>query len=169
MADDIKKIGRPSKYKVEYDEEIIVLASATIKNHMYRIAAMWDVCVETLHEWRRVHKTFSEAYARARGFQNAFLIDLVINSSTDRNSNAQALNILILQLGNMAKDRQLMLEIEGDTLSEQAQSIIKNLRGGKMTASEFSSVMSGISTASKIDEVTELRDKVKQFEELEGK
>lgn len=159
--------GQLTKYKPEYDEEIIRLASETIKNHMYRIAVKWEVHVDTLHEWRKVHPSFSEAYTRARNIQNSFLIDLVIDSVSDRNANAQALNMLMLQLGNMSKDRQLRLDVSGNTLAEKANSIMNELRNGKMTATEFSSVMSGISTAAKIDEVTDLRDKLEKLESEE--
>lgn len=160
--------GRPTKYKPEYDEEIVKLASLTIKNHMYRIAAGWDVCVETLHEWRRVHLSFSEAYARARGHQNAFLFDLIIDGTGDRNFNSNAANLLAIHLSKLSKERSLALAIEGASISDKAKSIINDLRNGKMSASEFSQVMSGISTAVKIQEVTDLDERTKALEKKAG-
>ena len=166
--EDILPTGRPSKYKPEFDEEIVRLASMTIKNHMYRIAVMFGVCIDTLHEWRRVHKTFSEAYMRARGFQNAFLFDLIIDGSTDRNFNGQAANLLTTHLAALSRDRMIKVDVKGETLGEKSKSIIDDLRSGAMSAQEFNLVMGGIATAAKIDEVTDLRDKVEKLENESG-
>lgn len=157
--------GRPTKYKPEYDEEIITLSVKGM--FFYRIAATWGVSYDSLNEWSHKIDSFCQAYACARTIQMANMMDKGLNGLHDKNFNSQCFNVLSSQFMKMAKERELQLNIEGETLSAQAHSVINDLRNGKFSAAEFTQIMSGIATAAKIDEVTELRDKVEKLEEAQ--
>lgn len=93
------KVGRPTKYKPEYCKEIInyfdkplfievevekMSASGAVKkikervaNNMptfERFAHSIGVCMDTLHEWRKHHREFSDAYRKAKGMQKSFVL-----------------------------------------------------------------------------------------------
>lgn len=54
-----KKTGRPSKYKEEYNEQLIAHMSQGLSFETF--AAVIDVNVDTLHEWAKVHPSFSDS------------------------------------------------------------------------------------------------------------
>lgn len=85
------KIGRPTKYREEYCERVIEFFSGerykvTGENDgklsktandlptFERFASSIDVHVDTLHEWKKVHPSFSESYKKAQQLQKDFLI-----------------------------------------------------------------------------------------------
>lgn len=92
------KAGRPTSYKPEYAEELIeyfseppyketmktvvtklgdVLEVPTLEATDFKTLAGFaikiGVCKDTLHEWSKVHPEFSDAYKRAKEFQENFL------------------------------------------------------------------------------------------------
>ncbi len=93
------KLGRPSKYKEEYCEQIIeyfnvklvdVLTVESVDKRGKKVTASEvvasdlplfqgfaheiDVHVDTLHEWKKAHASFSEAYKKAQQLQHRHLI-----------------------------------------------------------------------------------------------
>ena len=71
------KTGRPPKYKKEYCEGIIEYCRGCDGEYrtLEGYADAIGVCVDTLHEWRKQHPEFSEAYNRAKNAQKAILIE----------------------------------------------------------------------------------------------
>ena len=69
--------GRPTKYKEEYCEDIVMFFKTyegfpTFEN----FAVSHCNCTrETLHEWKRVHPDFSDAYKKAEEVQRYRLMD----------------------------------------------------------------------------------------------
>lgn len=102
-----KKVGRPTKYKPEYCKEIIKyfdkpLYTTVIQQKMSASGAVKDievsvatdiptfegfafdicrVCHDTILEWKKVHKEFSEAYNKAKGLQKKFLFNHTMNGN----------------------------------------------------------------------------------------
>lgn len=78
--------GRPLKYKPEYCQEIIKFFSSNpydiiegkVKVNdlptFEKFAVNIDVCVDSLHEWKKRYKEFFEAYKKAQQLQKNFLI-----------------------------------------------------------------------------------------------
>ena len=62
-------LGRPSKYKPEYDIQATKLArlGATDKE----LADFFDVNEDTVHEWKKVHVTFSESIKAGKALADA--------------------------------------------------------------------------------------------------
>lgn len=79
--------GRPSQYRPEYAAQLIEYfgeppykedADGKIKPTDFKSLAGFAVRIgvhrDTLHEWSKVHADFSDAYARAKDFQENFLV-----------------------------------------------------------------------------------------------
>lgn len=104
-----KKIGRPTKYNQKYCRELIKFFSVNatrvvedirklsadggdsgiiqrrVANEMptfAKFARKIGVNQDTLHEWRKKHKEFSEAYKQAKELQEEFLINIGLSGVT---------------------------------------------------------------------------------------
>ena len=62
MNDKQIKIGRPTKYKPEYCEMLVEHMTGGLSFEAF--GAVADVSEDTLHEWKKVHKEFSESYKK---------------------------------------------------------------------------------------------------------
>lgn len=104
--------GRPTKYKSEYCDEMIdyfdreltetVAKDAVSARGVVQVAeeratdlplfqdfaVRIGVHIDTLHEWKKVHKEFSEAYKRCKNMQ---MRHLVMNAMQGRYSNSFAI------------------------------------------------------------------------------
>lgn len=71
------KMGTPTKYKSEYCDSIIeFFRGGDVEYPTFeRFADSINVCVDTLQEWKKVHKNFSASYNRAKNIQKAKLIE----------------------------------------------------------------------------------------------
>ena len=155
---DVRPVGRPTKYKDEFCEEIVRLSKLEEGRHMYRIARIFDVGAGTLQDWANTIPEFSTAYARAREEQICQLFDLVYENITNRDLNAQALNLLFRHQAKMAEQRLLKIRNIGKgTLVDKVNATFRECEGEGMSADELNKTLSAISTAAKVEEVTELR------------
>lgn len=162
------KLGRPTKYNEEYCDAIIELAKRGY--HMYKIAVTWDVCHDTLLEWKHTHPRFSAAYARAKAIQTMQLLDKMMDNVGNRDFNHKVAALLLAHVAKLSEERDLSIEGLGEgTLSEQGRKALKSGSKSKVTASELSKVVDAISKLAKVEEVTELRKKVEEFEKLTRK
>lgn len=64
MSDEKKEVGRPSKFKEAYIEQVRKLALAQFTNE--EIADFFEINIDTFYEWKKVHKKFSEAIKMGR-------------------------------------------------------------------------------------------------------
>ena len=109
------KDGRPTKYKDEYIEELINffdVESFTIVNDrplaskfptMARFALNIGVHVDTLHEWKNkkdkkgklVHKEFSEAFKKAKLYQEAYIYENGLSGVIDKTFGIWAAKVIL--------------------------------------------------------------------------
>ena len=156
--------GRLTDYKEEYCEHIV--REAEKDRNMYSIAEDFKVCFDTLQEWKRVHKTFSSAYARARNIQTGLLFEKVQSGLCDRNFNVKAAGLLLAHVARLSEQRNVQVDnISKGTLSERVESVLNTVENGTLTADEVSKLVSAISLAAKIDETTALREELKDAKE----
>lgn len=65
--------GRPSKYKPEYDEQarkLCLLGSTDVE-----LADFFEVNEDTIHEWKKVHTSFSESIKKGKAQADANVAD----------------------------------------------------------------------------------------------
>jgi hypothetical protein len=77
--------GRLTKYKEEYPE--MFLAAMSEGKTVVQFAASIGVHVDTLHEWRKVHPIFSEAYSIGRNKAEAHWTTYTVNNFTNTKFN----------------------------------------------------------------------------------
>ncbi len=162
MAD----MGRPTDYKEEYCEEIIKLAKQNV--NLYLIAEEFGVVKQTLLEWKRVHKEFSCAYTRAANILSGILQKRVDDNLENKNFNAPSAKLLFAQ-NRMSEQRNLEIHgIAEGTLNDSGKAVLNSVGHGLITADEMQKSINAIAQLAKIDEVTDLRDKVEKLEAIEG-
>lgn len=78
------KGGRPTKYDQNIAKEICQTISKTNKS-LFSLCETNDhwPCMDTVYEWRLVHKEFSEMYARAKIIQADFLAEETLEIADD--------------------------------------------------------------------------------------
>lgn len=158
------ELGRPTKYKPEYDEQII--EEAWKGTNFYLIAAKWGVCRDSLYEWCDVHESFSDSYARAGDILLGKLLEKTENGMTDRNFNSNAANIVIVQ---GSKRRRKIKGLSKGTLSDKTKVILENIESGNIEEDAGLTLTQTIALMAKIDEVTDLRQQVEKLEDEDGK
>lgn len=167
MTDEVK-LGRPTLHKEEYNELIIEMARA--KKNMYEIADELGTDYDTMFHWTKINSGFSKAYTRARTIQTGRLMKRMDDGMENRDFNPKCAALLLSHVAKLSEQRNIQISgMKEGTLSEKAQKILESVEDGSLTADELSKVMTAIATAAKIDEVTDLRDKVEKLEELQGK
>lgn len=67
--------GRPPKYDPEFHPKDFIRLSRQGK-HMYQIAAEWDVCRDTIHDWKKNHPEFSDAFKKGQQYCEAWYMQL---------------------------------------------------------------------------------------------
>lgn len=67
--------GQPTAYRAEFHPQDFIRLSKQGKN-LAQIALAWDLHRDTLYEWQKVHKEFSDAVKKGREFSEAWYTDL---------------------------------------------------------------------------------------------
>ena len=161
--------GQPTKYNPNFHpDEIIRLMKEEGKTSV-QVARDWDVTEETLSEWRRVHKEFSEASRRAKHFRRAWWIDKGqkgLFTPGDVKFDSRLYCMMMKYDGINLDERIVKLPelAECKTFSEQATVICGALACGKITVKEAQGYVDVISICARIEEVTELRRKLEEIE-----
>jgi hypothetical protein len=83
-----KAIGRPSAYKPEYDDQVINWGEQGKSREW--IAAKLRVHIDTLHEWMKVHPSFSEAITLAKQLELMWWEDAGQTNLTESGFSASA-------------------------------------------------------------------------------
>lgn len=101
MAEDKPSVGRPSKYKPEYDQMLIEHMASGLSYESF--AGLVSVCTDSLYEWEKVHASFSDAkkegFAKNRlfwerlGTQYITHVDSKFESSPKLNSTVYIFNM----------------------------------------------------------------------------
>ena len=158
---NMAEAGRPTKYKPEYDDEIIQIASSDEITNFYLIAAKWGVCRDTLYEWCDVHESFSDAYVRAGDILLGKLIAKTEEGMNDRNFNSNAANIVITQ---KSRRRRKMKGLSSGTLNQRVTVILQNVESGNLEEDAALTLTQVVSLAAKIDDSTEARADMEKHE-----
>lgn len=96
---DIRNIGRPSKYDPSYCDLVLDLGAEG--KSRAQIAASLGVSRDTIHEWSRVHREFSDALRKAKDLELAWWESAGQMNMTRQGFNATA---FIFQMKNRFRD-----------------------------------------------------------------
>lgn len=75
------KIGAPTKFNKEFHPKDFI-AQSKQGRQVIQIATSWDVHRDTLYEWAKVHKIFSDAFKRGRQYCEAWWINIGMSAMT---------------------------------------------------------------------------------------
>lgn len=70
-----KKVGRPEVYNKNFHPADFIKQSKAGRQ-VIQIATSWDLHRDTLYDWAKKHKEFSDAFKKGRQFAESFWIDL---------------------------------------------------------------------------------------------
>ena len=82
-----RPVGRPSKYKPEYCEQIIELGK--LGKSIAQMASHFDVDKASIFDWAAAHEDFSTALARAKAHSQTWWENAAQQNMDNRNFNAQ--------------------------------------------------------------------------------
>jgi len=82
-----RPMGRPSKYRPEFCEQIIELGKEG--KSIAQMAAHFDVDKASIYDWAAAHEDFSTALARARAHSQTWWENAAQKNMDNRNFNAQ--------------------------------------------------------------------------------
>ena len=94
MAEENPKVGRPSKYDPAMCEQVVEFGRQGMGKA--EIAFELAVCRDTVNEWARQHPDFSDAIRRATDFAAGWWATQGRTGIRDRNFNAQAYRLQVL-------------------------------------------------------------------------
>lgn len=70
-----KKIGRPEEYRKDF-HPIDFMEQSKRGRQVIQIATSWGLHRDTLYDWSKKHKEFSDAFKKGRQFCESFWMDL---------------------------------------------------------------------------------------------
>lgn len=155
-------LGRPTDYRPEYDAKIIELAETM---NLYNIADSFGVSYKTMWSWTDKFDSFRNAYARAKTKRAAKWLQWCEDNLDNRHANHNLVSLLLKQEAQMASERTVALKLTGNTPTEKAQSIIDSLAEGILSAKEFSSIMSGMSSVINIEIAKNVKVAIQEIKE----
>lgn len=154
-----------SKYKVEYDEEIVKLAKEGL--NFYLIAAKWNLCRDTLYEWCDRYPSFFRAYARAKTIRAGLLLEKTECGMGNRDFNANAAKLVLDQEEDLStKRRAKIANLEKGTLTDKANRVLEEVGKGDLAIDDGLTLTQTIATATKIEEITNVREELRSIKEL---
>jgi len=163
------KLGRPTKYKEEYDEKVIELGK--LGYHVEEMACAFAINTDTLYEWGRNYSSFSEAFTRAKLHSLCWYLKFGRHSLTEKYLNERTYeNILKWKLKMGDKDRTFDLKelVEAKDYATQRQLVTEYFATGYFTTKEWLDVVNGLATLAKLDETQELRIMLDELKEKLG-
>ena len=161
--------GRPTDYNPDFHPQEIIRLMKEQGLTDVEVAVEWDICVETLWEWRQVHPAFSKASTRARQCRKAWWLSKGrqgLFTGENEKFDSRLFGMMMKYDGINLDERIVKLPqlVECKNFKEQATCIIGALAVGKITLNEANGYVDIIGKAARIDEVTELR---KMLEDIE--
>lgn len=101
---DNNKVGAPTKYKAEYIEQAykLCLLGATDKE----MADFFNVCEDTIYEWKNVYPEFSEVLIKGKLLADAN----VANSLYNRACGYETTEVKLAQMDGMFTDEKIVVK-----------------------------------------------------------
>ena len=162
------KTGRPSLYQDAYCDKVIELAKQG--QFIYQIAHSLGVTTKTLYNWERDHEVFLHALTRAREIALAYWETFALSRLESRDFQAKLYEFIIRSKteGMQASTVNLPEIKEATTYSHKCEVIIHAVADGRITVLQAQSLINIVSVAAKVEEVTDLKAKIKLIEDWIG-
>lgn len=158
-----------SKYDEDFHPKEIIRLMRDHGWTAFEVVREWNIHIDTLHEWKNKHPVFSESYARAKQYRRAWWFEngrKGLFTAGDVRFDSRLFALMMKYDGVNLDERIIKLPALANckTFSEQATVILGALASGKITVKEAQTYVDTIASCAKIDEVTELRQKLEAIE-----
>lgn len=160
----MSEVGRPSEYKEEYCEKIIMLAKEGL--FLEEIAEQFEVDYVTLWRWTKTSSIFCKAYSRAKSIIVSRLLRMLIDNASDRNFNVRAIEFVVTMITRQMQHTTVQVEgIDASQTKERLNAVLKALSDGKLRSDEFRNLIDGLKTVLEIEHGLEALEKLEKIEE----
>lgn len=166
--DIVNKGGRPTLYKPEYCDRLLFLAEQG--KHIYEWAHALGVTTKTLYNWERDHPQFLHAFTRAKEAGIAWLEKEGRENLSNRDFKDRLFEFMYRSKteGLQATTVHLPKLGEAKSFSERCTVIIEAVAVGEITVMQAQSLINVVSSAAKVDEITQLKAEVEAMENIQG-
>lgn len=161
--------GQPTKYKEEHHcERVRQLGKQGY--HVYEIASDFDVHLDTLYEWNKVHPKFSVAFTAARRDAKSYVLSQMRLGPTNPNYNPKATQLLarfLLDKKDLERDEYVNIPGFNDSSDPlmKLRAVMDALGANKITPKEAEICVGVVEKALKMKnnqkEIAELMDVLK--------
>ncbi|OED34531.1 hypothetical protein AB832_07485 [Flavobacteriaceae bacterium (ex Bugula neritina AB1)] len=157
-----KKIGRPTKYREEYDEKAYSLCVDGHTNQS--LAAAFGVSHSTFQDWMKNHESFRSAISAGKAEADLHVSKAVYDRACGSNGCEFDYRCANFWLRN--RNPKEFSDKPSPTfdfnpqkaLKEQALEIYKQASEGKLTIDDASKLITALVSSIKIEEITEIKD-----------
>lgn len=162
--------GRPSDYNPDFHPVEVVRLMRGQGYLVCEVANEWDIAESTFYLWVVKHPIFSEAYKRAKTAKKAWWVNQArkgLHTQKGETFNVIVWSMVMRNLGVNTEERaiELMELASSDNYVEQCGIVKQHLACGKITPKEAKSVLDVIAQTAKVEENTELKQKLQEIEE----
>ena len=162
-------MGAPTKYTPEMCEK--VMEAGRTGATVFAMSEACGVDETTLYEWNHVHPDFSQSLTRAKQLSKEFWYNFGQEKIESQHFKEKTFEMLLRLKCSIPEKRRIKLKAlnKSQTHSEQMSTIIEMLRNGELAPDEAKTLSDVIKARANVDEVTELRKLIEQYEKEAGK
>jgi len=158
--------GQPTKYREEHCEKFVSLRKQGYS--VDRIAAEWDISKQTIYNWTKDNPLFLDAYARGDAKYHAYLESLAMANVHNPKFNDRIFRMLAAKSGWSDKSADNCIPHPG-LAKNPSKVLIEELQDGKISASVFDSVHSGLTKQFDRENVTKVLEAAETLKEFNKK
>ncbi len=164
-------VGRPTKYKHEYYEDVIRLMGKGFTKAM--VCAEWDITEDTFYAWKKegavkggITLNFSEAVRVGESRLKAFMDLQGLENMGNKFYNDRLYQLMRRNMFHEGDDSKVRIRgLVGKSLTEKTDAIYKAIEDGELSTAQVQSLMNGFAQAASIEERTELKALLEKFED----
>jgi len=154
-----------TKYDHSYCDQAIRLS--TTKLHLEDLAKEWKVCRKTIYNWRKNHPEFDEAIRKFGEYSTAEFLEIGRYALFLRDFKENTFRLILERKTNCWLNSPVDLPLlkEAISFTDKCNVVINALGEGEINPAQAQTLINIISAAAKVEEVTELKDKLAKIEE----
>ena len=161
----IRYQANPPKFRAEVHIPLLhELFSAGQSLATYCVAA--DIVPSTFYHWLDLFPEFEQAYEKANTQAQMFWENLAMNNIVQSGFNFSLWSSVMRNRFNMTEHRKLKVKniAKENTAVAKYHLVMQEVSNGNLTGSELNQLVNAIATGVKIEEATDLKNKVEELE-----
>ena len=167
--EESKKMGRPTKYKEEYDDIAFDLCTQGYTNDS--LSSHFGVSYSTYRDWLLKHESFRTAVQLGKSKADQKVVDSIFRLATQQEPDIRAAKLWLRIRNNREFGDKSYTEFDFKTtgsFKEQGIEIYKQASEGKITIDEAVRLTTNLTNLAKLHEATELEERMQEVEKVIG-